>query len=199
MKIDLHVHTQERSPCGRSSTDEMIQAAVAQALDAVVITDHDRLVPTGELAALNAKYAPLRIFGGIEISLPEEHVLVLGLDDPALERRAWTYPELHTFVNQHNGFLALAHPYRFAPNVALDLEHYPPHGMELRSRNTPRTAAHRIQALAAMIGCVLLANSDAHHREHLGRYYNTLQEDPASEKELLAALKAGAFERVAPN
>jgi hypothetical protein len=198
MKIDLHVHTQERSACGRSSTHKMIQAAIAQQLDALVITDHDRLVPHEELALLNAKYAPFRIFGGIEISLPGEHVLVLGIPAPELERRVWTYPALYTFVEEREGFLALAHPFRFGPDIALDLERYPPHGMEICSRNTPRAAAGQIRAQAATTESVLLANSDAHHHDQIGRYYNLLVKEPADERELLDLLKAGAFERVAP-
>jgi hypothetical protein len=84
MKIDLHVHTRERSPCACSSTDEMILAAVDRGLDGLVITDHDRLVPTEDLAYLNAKYAPFRVFGGIEVTTRGEHVLVLGVQDEAL-------------------------------------------------------------------------------------------------------------------
>ncbi len=198
MRIDLHVHTRERSACGRSATDEMIHAAIARQLDALVITDHNRLVPAEELALLNAKYAPFQVFGGIEISLPGEHVLVLGIQEPELEYREWTYPALHTYVEERVGFLALAHPFRFAPEVALDLKRYPPHGMELHSRNTPRAAARQIRTQASAAGSVLLANSDAHHRSQIGRYYNLLVKEPANEQELLASLKAGAFESVAP-
>ena len=35
MKVDLHVHTKERSPCGRSSAVEQIQAAVSAGLGAI--------------------------------------------------------------------------------------------------------------------------------------------------------------------
>jgi hypothetical protein len=38
VKVDLHVHTQERSPCARASEDEQIQAAIAAGLDAIFIT-----------------------------------------------------------------------------------------------------------------------------------------------------------------
>jgi len=45
MKIDLHVHTTERSLCADSSEQEQILTAIERGLDAIVITDHGRLVP----------------------------------------------------------------------------------------------------------------------------------------------------------
>ena len=67
-KVDLHVHTSERSPCAIASEDEQIRAAIAAGLDAIFITDHHRLVPVEQLDALNRTFAPFRIFGGIEVT-----------------------------------------------------------------------------------------------------------------------------------
>lgn len=44
----------------------MVRAAIRAGLDAMVLSDHDRLAPTARLARLNAKFAPFRVFGGIE-------------------------------------------------------------------------------------------------------------------------------------
>lgn len=199
MKIDLHVHTRARSPCARSSTDEMIRAAVDRGLDGLVISDHDRLVPTEDLVYLNAKYAPFRIFGGIEITTRGEHVLVLGVRDEALEDRWWAYPDLHTFVQGRGGFLALAHPFRFNPRqLEVDVEQFPPHAMEVHSHNTPRQAEARIRQMAAQLDVSLLSNSDAHHRDDIGAHYNVLDCEPDNMEALVRILKEGAFEPVAP-
>lgn len=193
MSIDLHVHTQERSLCARSPEEAQIQAAISCGLDAVAITDHDRLVPEERLAYLNAKYAPFCIFGGIEVSLHTEHVLVLGIHDATLERRGWTYCDLHRFVEEENGFLALAHPFRFNADLGIDIEQCTPHAMEVRSCNTPRRAEDRIRQAAARLGIPLLANSDAHHVDKIGPYYNVLNRIPADEEDLVRLLKEGAF------
>jgi len=199
MKIDLHVHTRARSPCARSSTDEMIRAAVDRGLDGLVISDHDRLVPTEDLAYLNAKYAPFRVFGGIEITTRGEHVLVLGVRDEALENRWWAYPDLHTFVQRRGGFLVLAHPFRFNPcQLEVDVEQYPPHALEVYSRNTPRQAEACIRQMAVQLDVSLLSNSDAHHRSDVGAYYNVLDREPDNMEALVRILKEGAFEPVAP-
>jgi predicted metal-dependent phosphoesterase TrpH len=193
MKIDLHVHAQERSFCGRSSEEEMIQAAITAGLDALVFTDHDRLVPRSRLATLNVRYAPFRVFGGIEVSLGLEHILVFGVQDPALESGDWSYPDLHAFVEACQGFLALAHPYRFHKFLHMDFMRLPPHGAELRSHNTPKRATSRIKDLALDLGLVLLCNSDAHHAGDVGSYYNVLDEIPEDDAGLVAALNAGAL------
>lgn len=199
MKIDLHVHTRARSPCARSSTDEMIRAAVDRGLDGLVISDHDRLVPTEDLAYLNAKYAPFRIFGGIEITTHGEHVLVLGVQDEALENRWWAYPDLHTFVQGRGGFLALAHPFRFNPRqLEVDIERFPPDALEVHSHNTPRRAEARIRNVARRLNASLLSNSDAHHSSDIGSYYNVLDGEPDDIKALTRILKEGAFDPVAP-
>ncbi len=193
MKIDLHVHTAERSPCARSPEARLIARAHACGLDALAFTDHNRFTSPEHLAQLNAEHAPLRIFSGIEISLytENEHILVLGLYDPALEREDWTYPHLHAFVRARGGFLALAHPYRYRPYIGLDLERYPPDAIEGHSLNTPVHAAAQIAQLAEWLGLSVLSNSDAHTSRVLGKYYNLLPRAPHDEGDLLALLRSG--------
>ncbi|MEA3377477.1 MAG: PHP-associated domain-containing protein [Chloroflexota bacterium] len=199
MNIDLHVHTRARSPCACSSADAMVRAAIDRGLDGLVITDHDCLVPPQQLAYLNAEYNPFRVFGGIEVTTRGEHVLVLGVEDEELENRWWTYPELHAFVQTRRGFLALAHPFRFDPRrLQVDVEHFPPHALELHSLNTPRRAENRIRQLAAELNVPLLSNSDAHHVSGVGDYYNYLDCEPEGMDALVGMLKEGAFEPVAP-
>jgi predicted metal-dependent phosphoesterase TrpH len=198
MKIDLHVHTRERSPCACSSTEQMIRAAIDGGLDGIVISDHDRLVPRGRLRHLNAKYAPFRVFGGVEVTLAGEHALVIGVHDDRLQRRWWTYPELHAFVEEQGGFLALAHPFRFNGRIEMNVERFPPHALELYSHNTPRRAEPAIRAVAAALDVPLLSNSDAHHASDIGDYYNQLHEMPDGERELVQLLRAGAFTPVGP-
>jgi hypothetical protein len=177
----------------------MIRAAVDRGLDGLVISDHDRLVPMEDLAYLNGKYAPFRIFGGVEITTHGEHVLVLGVQDAALEERWWSYPDLHTFVQGQGGFLTLAHPFRFNPRqLEVDVERFPPHALEVHSRNTPRRAEARIREVAGQLGVSLLSNSDAHHRSDIGPYYNVLDREPDEMEALVRILKEGAFEPVAP-
>lgn len=177
----------------------MIRAAVDRGLDGLVITDHDRLVPPEELSYLNTKYDPFRVFGGVEITTHGEHILVLGVQDDELESRWWAYPDLHAFVQARGGLLALAHPFRFNHRyLEVDVERFPPHALEVHSRNTPVQGEGRIRDVAARLGAHLLSNSDAHHRSDVGGYYNVLERRPEDEGDLVSILKEGAFEPVGP-
>ncbi len=114
MKIDLHVHSSERSACGRSGEDEIIERAVEFGMDGLFFTDHNRNVPDERLFELNSRYEPFKIFRGIEVSAGNEHIVVLGVNSPELEKEGcWTYPALRRFVSGNEGFMILAHPYRY--------------------------------------------------------------------------------------
>ena len=197
MKVDLHVHTAERSRCGRAMAVDQIEAARAAGLDAIVLTDHARFAPEEDLADWNRQFAPFRVFGGIEMSVDGEDLIVLGVREPRLESDAWTYPELHACVRAAGGFLALAHPFRYRDHVAVDLARWPVDAVEVRSGNTPPQAADRIEAMARELGIPTLCNSDAHEPTALGRFYNRLDRTPRDEADLIALLRAGRFRGVA--
>ena len=188
MKIDFHVHSKERSECASASEAEQIQAAMRGGLDAIVFSDHDYLVDRRHLAELNRKYAPFKIFTGIEVSLASEHVLVIGLADPKLESCDWEYQDLYRFVRRCNGFMALAHPFRYQ-DISVDLKQFPPDAIEVYSPNTPVWAESKIRQIAAAVGCNLLSDSDSHTPRLLGKYYNVLEDEPANDTELLQSLK----------
>jgi PHP-associated/PHP domain len=200
MKIDLHVHSKERSVCGRASEEEQIRSAIDSGLDAIVFTDHHRLISSERLQQLNEKYAPFRIFGGIEITTADgEDVLVLGVQDLALESVSWSYPALHAFVRARGGFMVLAHPFRWHPDVALEVERFVPDAIEVRSVNTPAGAEGRIRDIAARLGIPVLCNSDAHNTGPLGMYFNALERPPADEQDLVVLLKSGRFSCSSPS
>jgi predicted metal-dependent phosphoesterase TrpH len=194
MKIDLHVHSRERSECGKAPEEEQIRAAINAGLDALVFTDHHRPVSPERLAELNGKYAPFRIFGGAEITTDGEDFLVLGIQDSALESHEWDYASLHAFVRKHKGFIALAHPFRFHDDIKVDLERLVPDAIEIRTPNTPERQEEHIREIAMQLHIPTLCNSDSHTTERIGRYYNVLPRTPSDERALIAMLKSGQFE-----
>jgi predicted metal-dependent phosphoesterase TrpH len=190
VKIDLHVHSSERSTCGQAGEVEQVKAAVAAGLDAIVFTDHGKLAPSGRLNHLNQQFAPFRVFGGIEISL-EEDFLVVGLQDRELEMACWTYPELHAYTRQYGGYLILAHPFRYHPGIYVDIEQFHPDGIEIYSVNTPPPWQTHIRELSQKHHINLFSNSDAHNTSSLGFFYNEIPGFPASDLELVQALRRG--------
>jgi predicted metal-dependent phosphoesterase TrpH len=192
VRVDLHVHTRQRSACGKSSEVTIVRAAIRAGLDAIVFTDHDRLAPRDRLAQLNAEFAPFRVFGGVEVTVLEgEHVLVVGLYDQRLESREWAYPDLHAFVRERAGYLVVAHPFRYVSDLRIDLARYRPDAIEGTSNNTPVGEEARILSLADELGIQVVSNSDAHHADRIGAYWNVLNADPADEFALVTALRSG--------
>jgi predicted metal-dependent phosphoesterase TrpH len=193
VKIDLHVHAQERSDCATTNEESQIQAALHAGLGGLAFTDHQRLVEPGRLAELNKKYAPFRIFNGIEIPADGEHWIVLGMYDSLLERPGWHYPELREFVRWRGGFIALAHPFRNSTEIRADFDQFPPDGVELRSYNTPVHYEAEILALAEQHNLALLQNTDAHFAGQVGQFYNDLPglvEDDRALVKMLIGMKA---------
>lgn len=188
MNIDLHVHSIERSPCATVTEIHQIEAAIQAGLDGIAFTDHNALVPRERLQALNERYAPFKIFTGIEINAGKNDWLVLGIHDPALERKDWNYPDLLDFVRGRGGYIILAHPFRFGPDLQVDLDVYPPDGIEVTSSNTPADREVDIRALAARLGLVLFTNSDAHRPGTIGGYRTRLPRPVHDDGELVEVL-----------
>lgn len=193
MKLDLHVHTRERSSCAHASEVEQIQAAIAAGLDAIFITDHWSLVPAEHLEELNNRYDPFRIFAGIEVSADGEDLLVLGIQDHTLETQPWSYPDLHAFVRQRGGFIVLAHPFRFHTTINLDLQSCLPDAIEVYSSNTPLAAETDIRQVAKSLSIPLLSDSDAHTTDRLGTYYNILPDGAVEMQSIFRLLRQGDF------
>lgn len=189
MRIDLNVHASDRSPCATDNEESQIRAAVAAGLDGLAFTDHFRLVPEARLASLRRSHASFRIFSGIEITADREDWLVLGLRDPCLEGREWTYPSLWGFVREQGGYIALAHPSRWATVIHVDLALNPPGAIEVRSNNTPRQREDEIRALAEQHNLALLTNSDAHSNRMPSGYWNDVPGAPDDDRHLLEALR----------
>ena len=96
-----------------------------------------------------------------------------------------------TLVRQYAGFIALVHPFRYRNEIKADIEHLPPDAIEIRSTNTPASAEKRIREIAARLNIPTLCDSDAHHTDALGKYFNELKKIPSDEKELIELIRSG--------
>jgi histidinol phosphatase-like PHP family hydrolase len=191
MKIDLHVHSSERSPCGKATEEAQIRASMKAGLDGIVFTDHWQFVPVDRLKMLNEKYTPFKIYGGVEVTADDEDFIVIGVRDAMLEKTGFAYAELHSLVRKQNGFLALVHPFRYRSEIKADIERWNPDAIEVRSTNTPTRSEKHIREIAKRLAIPMLCNSDAHNTDAFGKYFNTLSQVAADEQELIAILRDG--------
>jgi len=193
MKIDLHVHASERSGCASSGEESMIRAAIDRGLSGMAFTDHGTLVPAERLTELREKFAPFKIYTGIEVNADEEDLLVLGVHAPELEVNPWNYMKLRRFVTQRGGFLVLAHPCRYHLSIGPALLVDPPDAHEVDSVNMVDCPAQLVHELTSRLGSLPMKNSDAHAADAVGRFYNRFEHLPADDADLVGMLKAGQF------
>jgi len=197
LKIDLHLHSSDRSSCGHSTGEEMIVAAKGFGLDAVCFTEHNVLTPEAWLAEANENHAPFKVFSAVEISVTRlEHCIVLGVRDSELETREWTYEDLWKFTRERDGWLTLCHPFRFSETVAFDVDRFPPDGIEIHSVHTAAEDGELIRATAERVGARVIASSDAHFAKWVGVFHVELArpaEDVCDEREIVDILRAGEF------
>lgn len=113
MKVEIHCHTDRYSPCSQISPRELVAMAEASGYDALFITDHHKVWSRDELAALQEQTSRVRLYSGIEITLPERvDILVLGAQDPVYE--TLRTPDAVFAQAAADGLATIiAHPYRW--------------------------------------------------------------------------------------
>ena len=195
MKLDIHVHSAERSWCAVATEREQIEAAMAHGLDGLVFTDHSTLTPPEHLKRLNARVAPFRVYNGIEVTVREngrsEDLLVIGCADRRLEAWDWKYADLWRFARANGAFLSLCHPFRYADSVSVDVSRYPVDAVEARSINIRPELGPVITAFAQEHGLPLICCSDSHTQRVTGLYFIELDSPPADERVLAEVLRHG--------
>ena len=187
---DLHVHTRNHSPCGRSSADEMCRKAIAFGLTGIALTEHDLWWPEGEFYELQGKYPDLIIFRGVEYACLDDHFLVF-LPEPnyGKDLRFRNVSELISRVHDLSGIVIWAHPFRYDRSIPDWLHDANLDGIEVDSNNMDIRAKCLALEVAKDRGYKVFQNSDAHIVDTLGRYYNDIPVLLNNVKKLISYIK----------
>lgn len=189
MKIEMHVHTSEGSPCAETDAESIVRAYSEAGYDAVVITNHfdsvllkdfgvtdderiERyLLGYRKAKAVEEKYG-IKVMLGVEIRLEpdDEDFLIYGIDEEFLFR----HPDL-CFMDQQTVYelchscgavFYQAHPFR-EPCVPRDPEFLD--GVEFNQR--PRSGNHNDRLsrwVKAHPDLKFISGSDCHNLEQVG-------------------------------
>ena len=185
LKIDLHVHTHYSSD-SLISPEELVYYARKHGLDAVAITDHDRI--DGALKIAKEKHFP--IIPGIEISSLNGHVVGLNLQEPIPEKLGVS--ETVDKIHEKGGLAVACHPVAFMK------------GSVGKNANARFDAVEVINAsaipfsysvkygekIASRLGIARVAGSDAHYGPEIGCAY-TLVDAELEVEEIINALSKG--------
>ncbi|MFN0093988.1 MAG: PHP-associated domain-containing protein [Dehalococcoidia bacterium] len=193
MLIDLHCHTLPHSTCSVLNLDKLIDLARAGGLDGICLTEHDRWWDAAELAEARAR-SGFAIFSGVELTTEMGHVLGFGLPPPGSSLAL--AGEAHRWATSNGGLLYLAHPAR---DGALRVDHRTVeyfvsveaiNGSDSRLQNVAATG------LAHGFGLPGIGGSDCHAPGEVARAATRFHAIVRDDAELVAALRAGAYEAV---
>jgi predicted metal-dependent phosphoesterase TrpH len=206
--IDLHIHTMLGSSDSSLDPAMLAEAMHRRGVDGVLLTEHDRVVTSTEIAAVRRQTSGL-VFAATEWSTDLGHILVLGLErrPPGLYRAA----ELRDYVLEHGGFMIAAHPFRYF----LQPWHFRHEGLPAQRRelsieeaaglplfrlvdaiesfngNTTEEENGIACAVAERLGLPQTGGSDAHAPATLGTCITALPHAPECMDDLITLLREG--------
>ncbi|OAI39950.1 hypothetical protein AYO38_01255 [bacterium SCGC AG-212-C10] len=191
--IDLHCHTLPLSSCSGLTADALVALAKERGLDGVCLTEHDRVWPRDELAALRERTG-LLVLSGVEYSTDVGHVLAYGLEpgNASLALAA----DLFALAQEQGALLFLAHPAR---DGLLRVNHDTVTWFEsVEAINGSDSRLQNMAATGLAHGFRLpgIGGSDAHSRAEVGRAATRFEATINDEGSLVAALRSAAYQAV---
>ncbi len=162
------------------------------------VTEHS----TYRGAQVNYEYARTRgfkVFRGMEVYTELGDMLVFGWEEH-IRYYLFPFADLKREVEKRNGVIIPAHPCR---GVA-DARHRHRHGMpeelldivfamETHNGAMTRKSNDEAERLRQEYGLFGVGGSDAHHVSHIGRCLTVFEDEPATEEELMEALRTGRY------
>lgn len=192
LSVELHAHS-SASHDGRDPIDLLLEQARAVGLDALAITDHDRIEASVEAARRAAEYDLIGI-PGIEVTTAAGHLLGLGVTDRIEAGR--TFAETVDAIHDQGGIAIVPHPFQESRHgVAKHLD-----GDEIaiadaievyNSRLLVGLGNRRARRFAVDRGLPEVAGSDAHISEMVGQARTLIDADERSMGGIVEAIRAG--------
>lgn len=210
MKIEMHVHTSEGSPCAETDAESIVKAYNKAGYDAIVITNHfdnNLLVHFGNtekarierylLGYRKAKSVAsenrIKVMLGIEIRLEpnEEDFLIYGIDEDFLFQNPdlcfMSQKELYELCHSYGAVLYQAHPFR-TPCIPRDPDFLD--GVEYNQRPNSGNNNEKLDTwLQSYPDLKLISGSDCHNLLQVGYGGIIIQETVNDSQELAKVLK----------
>jgi len=202
MVIDLHVHTFPASPCSSVPVGELIAEAKKMGLDALCLTEHNRVWDPKEVAELSQKYNFL-VLRGNEITTDQGDMIVFGLEKEI--RGIVKLEELREAVLLAGGFMIVAHPFRgfltfgvgklgLTPEKAMERPLFKlVDAVEVLNSKVTKKENDFAARVAAGLHLPATGGSDAHEASAVGIYATRFSRVIQDEKGLIEALKSGDY------
>jgi len=185
--IDLHVHTKYSGDAKITPKELVDQLHAHPFIKCVAITDHDTILGYWEVSKLAKAYEDILIIPGIEVSVENGHLIILGVEECP------KYPSLIEsvvdFAKERDGIVVIPHPYR-EHGIGDTSENIEADAVEVLNPHATHEENKRAENLARKINLPCVAGSDAHSLQELWLAYT--QVDAKQEvDDILKAIKKG--------
>lgn len=208
MIVDMHVHTARGGYDSSLTIPQVVEEAQAKGVGGVCLTEHMHFWSQQELDAYRADHH-VALIPAIEVETDMGHILAFGLHRyvSGMHRAV----ELRRVVDEVDGFLVLAHPYRmffhleefnvkpkreWSQAVADALERPVFELVDalevLNGGNSERENRMALE-VAKRLGMKETGGSDAHSERGIATFATIFERDIGNERDLIAELKAGRF------
>jgi predicted metal-dependent phosphoesterase TrpH len=185
VKIDLHVHT-HHSYDSLITPEELVYYARRRGLDAVAVTDHDRV----DGALKIAKETDFLVVPGIEVSSLNGHILGLNVQE-TIPRRLGV-DETVDRIHEVGGIAVACHPTAFFKESLAKHTNSKFDAVEVINASAfPfNYSVKHSQRLASRLGLSRVAGSDAHYGPEIGCAYTFVDADLGAD-EIAKAIRKG--------
>jgi predicted metal-dependent phosphoesterase TrpH len=203
MHLDLHIHTTAYSSCSTMSPDELMLAAIAEDLDGVCITEHNRIWSREEAEELSQRYG-LAVFRGMEVTTTGGDILVFGMEEEPLGG-LWSPAVLKQKVDAAGGIAIAAHPFRgfllfgfgtMQTDLKQSLDNPTfshVHGLEVCNGMVTENESTLARQAAEALGLIKVGGSDAHKAASVGTCVTCFEDTLRDEEDLIRAILSGRF------
>jgi predicted metal-dependent phosphoesterase TrpH len=202
VRIDLHIHTHPRSPCSAINPEDLLQEGRRLGLDGLCLTEHQHRWNVGEIENLS-RNGGIQVFQGNEITTNQGDILVFGYREDV--RGVVPIQDLRKEVQSAGGLMIAAHPFRGfllfgITQLRMDVEQACQRvvfqyvdGVEVFNCKVTDPENDMARQVAARLGLLGVAGSDAHRLDEVGRCVTILEREVHTEKELIEELRARRF------
>jgi predicted metal-dependent phosphoesterase TrpH len=181
MKADLHIHS-TFSNDGRSTVEEIMNAAAAKGLGCIAITDHNDFRSFEEAS----KYNGIIVIPAEEVSSAEGHILAYGITCEI--PRGKGVLETIDLIHDAGGIAVAAHPYRWwsglgEANVIKEFD-----AIEIFNARSTKGSNNKARKLALKMKKPVTGGSDAHHVDGIGSAYVEFPDDITDADGIISAI-----------
>jgi len=192
--IDLHVHTKYSGDAKITPKELVNQLHAHSFIKGVAITDHDTIRGYEEVSKLAKAYEDILIIPGIEVSVENGHIIILGIEE--YPRYPSSIESVIEFAKEREGVVVIPHPYRELGigDIAEDIK---ADAIEVLNPHATLEENKKAESLARKINLPCVAGSDAHSLQEMWLVY-TKVEAKQEVDDILKAIKDGRVKVASP-